>query len=136
MSRQETPRNSLKRYRKKRRSESLNGSDTENLNSDKPKYNERFVGSPRNTSIRPLHTSLNNLPGMNVGMTSTDFSSSGSSQFSDSSDENSFSDELDFSRKISSPVSRNGSFSMRTNFYSQQASPILTRKRSLTASQV
>ena len=141
----------MKRFRKsKRRSESLDGSDcevgfTSANQSGRPKYNERFVGSPATTKrdqtstteyqnqlqLRPLCTSLNNLP----GSTSTP---DHSSDFSDDSSDENFqnSDFEDFSRKISSPVSRAGSFSMRSNFYSQQASPILTRKRSLTASQV
>ena len=39
-------------------------------------------------------------------------------------------------RRISSPVSRNGSLTLKNSFYSQQTSPILTRQRSLTASQI
>lgn len=129
-----TPRSSLRRFRKKKlpSTASLDESTDESPDNEKPVYNERSVDAELASSTSSLvtYTSTEKYH-LKMATSLSDLPGSSSFSRSDGSDSDGFFED-DFRRLISSPVQAGGT----AKFFSQQCSPILTRRRSLTASQV
>jgi len=142
-----TPRSSLRRQLRKKKlasTASLDESIDDLEQHHQLPYNERLVDDPISTSscstLSGLHTSTSVLPidtnFIKMATSLRDLPGSSSFSRSEGSDSDGFFDD-DFDRLISSsPLHGPPHHHQPGKFFSQQVSPILTRHRSLTASQV